>query len=67
MNHDLKKEFTIEKDYKIISQQFNRIISLGRRSSSAERKSLRVLNNSVHRKTSSNTKKIIFPNNIRLS
>ena len=67
MNLVLKKDFTLEKNYKIISQQFSKIISFGRRSSSAERKSLRVLKNSVHRKTSSNSKKIIFPSNIRLS
>ena len=66
MNHILKKDYTLEKNYKIISQQFSKIISFGRRSSSAERKSLRVLKNSVHRKTSSNSKKIIFPNNIRI-
>ena len=66
MNHIFKKDFTLEKNYKIISQQFSKIISFGRRSSSAERKSLRVLKNSVHRKTSSNSKKIIFPNNIRI-
>ena len=67
MNHILKKDFIPENDHKIISQQFRRIISFGRRASSAERKSFRVLNNSVHRKTSSNSKKILFPNNIRLS
>ena len=66
MNHFLKNEFTLEKHYKIISDQFNKIISFGRRSSSAERKSLRVLKNSVHRKNSSNSKKIIVPNKIRL-
>ena len=66
MNHILKKDITIEKNYKIISQQFSKIISFGRRSSSAERKSIRALKNSVHRKTSSNSKKIIFPVNIRL-
>ena len=66
MNHFLKNEFTLEKHYKIISDQFNKIISFGRRSSSAERKSLRVLKNSVHRKNSSNSKKIRVPNKIRL-
>ena len=65
MNHILKKDYTLEKNYRIISQQFGKIIPFGRRSSSAERKSIRILKNSVHRKTSSNSKKIIFPKNIR--
>ena len=66
MNQISKKDFTLEKNYKIISQQFNKIILFGRRSSSAERKSMRVLKNSAHRKNSSNTKKIIVPSNMRL-
>ena len=65
MNHILKKDYTLEKDYRIISQQFGKIIPFGRRSSSAERKSIRILKNSIHRKTCSNSKKIIFPKNIR--
>ena len=66
MNQISKRDFTLEKNYKIISQQFNKIILFGRRSSSAERKSMRVLKNSAHRKNSSNTKKIIVPSNMRL-
>ena len=66
MNNILKKDFTLEKNYKIISQQFGKFLSFGRRSSSAERKNLRVLKNSVYRKTSSNSKRIIFPNHLRL-
>ena len=66
MNQILKRDYTLEKDYRLISQQFSKLISFGRRSSSAERKSFRVLKNSAHRKTSSNTKRIIFPNNLRL-
>ena len=66
MNNILKKDYTLEKNYKIISQQFSKLISFGRRSSSAERKNLRVLKNSVYRKTSANSKRIIFPNHLRL-
>ena len=66
MNQNLKKDYTLEKNYRLLSQQFGKLISFGRRSSSAERKSIRVLKNSAHRKTSSNSKRIIFPNNLRL-
>ena len=67
MNQILKKDYTLEKNYyRLLSQQFGKLISFGRRSSSAERKSIRISKNSAHRKTSSNSKRIIFPSNLRL-
>ena len=65
MNHILKKDIIQDKNYKIISHQFNKIISFNRRSSSAERKSLRILKHSDYHKHSSNSKRIIFTNNSR--
>ena len=65
MNHILKKDIIQDKNYKIISHQFNKIISFNRRSSSAERKSLRILKHSDYQKRSSNSKRIIFTNNSR--
>ena len=44
MNQILKKDYTLEKNYKLLSQQFGKLISFGRGSSSAERKSIRILN-----------------------
>ena len=66
MNQNLKKDYTLEKNYRLLSQQFGKLISFGRRSSSAERKSIRVLKNSAHRKTTSNSKRILLSNNLRL-
>ena len=66
MNQILKKDYTLDKNYRLLSQQFGKFISFNRRSSSAERKSIRVLKNSEHRKRSSNSKRIMFPNNLRL-